>query len=89
MLAGNEYPPTAWMNQRLHDLGERWTFTEATPNKVSSSPAQIIKEVLPEPKKAELQFSFWESDPQFWPQREKWVYLNKNKAVEVETLLSG
>jgi hypothetical protein len=29
LLAGTEYPPADWMNKRLRELGENWTFAEA------------------------------------------------------------
>lgn len=30
ILAGAKMPPQAWMNQRLHDLGETWTVSKET-----------------------------------------------------------
>lgn len=61
MLAGIEYPPAAWMNDRLRQLGENWTFGEPPlAAKISTQPPQIIREVLPEPKKATIQFSFYQ-----------------------------
>jgi len=32
ILAGTKMPPEAWMNKRLHDLGEAWTVSEETSN---------------------------------------------------------
>lgn len=39
VLAGNKMPPETWMNQRLHELGEHWTFAAppAPPIKVANS----------------------------------------------------
>jgi len=51
LLSGTELPPADWMNKRLHELGEKWTVAIPSPPK----PAVII----PEPKLARLQFSFW------------------------------
>ena len=31
VLAGTEFPPADWMNWRLRELGENWTFTAAKP----------------------------------------------------------
>jgi hypothetical protein len=31
VLAGNRMPPEGWMNQRLHELGERWTLAPPPP----------------------------------------------------------
>jgi hypothetical protein len=36
VLAGTEFPPADWMNQRLRELGENWTFT--APKTTSVSP---------------------------------------------------
>lgn len=64
MLAGLEYPPTAWIDQRLHELGEKWAPAEV-PQKQPTT--QIVREVLPEPKKATIQFSFYQDTSAGFP----------------------
>ncbi|MGA3318834.1 MAG: hypothetical protein ABSC64_20650 [Candidatus Korobacteraceae bacterium] len=57
MLAGTEYPPAAWMNDRLRQLGEHWTFAEPPIAKAVTQP-QVIQQIMPEPKKQKLSLDF-------------------------------
>ncbi|HVC91419.1 MAG TPA: hypothetical protein VND66_12440 [Acidobacteriaceae bacterium] len=58
ILAGNKMPPQEWMNGRLHQLGETWRVAPA----IGGGPA-IIQQIIPEPKKAKLDVSFYQDDP--------------------------
>jgi hypothetical protein len=47
LLAGTEFPPADWMNKRLHELGERWTFTESPmPSRTSQPPEKPDAAIL-------------------------------------------
>jgi hypothetical protein len=59
ILAGNQYPPEAWMNKRLREMGESWEFAK-TPTKAVAT--TIIQQIAPEPKKAEIEASFYKED---------------------------
>jgi hypothetical protein len=54
ILAKTAWPPTDWMNQQLADLHERWKFAEEIPKTPT-----VIQQVLPEPKKANVEFGFY------------------------------
>jgi hypothetical protein len=57
ILAGTKMPPDVWMNERLKQLGERWTVT----NVQRSTPSQIAQQSAPE-EKARVEFSFYQDD---------------------------
>lgn len=54
ILAGNKMPPEQWMNEKLRKLEEKWTFTQSA----DRAPMQVIQEMAPEPKHANLAISF-------------------------------
>jgi hypothetical protein len=58
ILAGNEYPPAAWMNKRLNEMGEHWDFKD--PPKHTSQ--EVVEQVYPEKKKTEMAFSFYQKN---------------------------
>jgi uncharacterized membrane protein YhaH (DUF805 family) len=45
LLAGTEYPPTEWMNKRLHELGETWAVT-APSLRITAAPLRPAKAQL-------------------------------------------
>jgi len=61
MLAGIEYPPAAWMNDRLRQLGENWTFGE--PPAIKAPAPQIIQQMAPEQKQTEIQVGLYDPEP--------------------------
>lgn len=42
MLAGTDFPPASWMNERLHQLGEKWTFEELPARMLDQAPRSYI-----------------------------------------------
>jgi hypothetical protein len=44
VLAGTEFPPADWMNRRLRELGENWTFTppKTTTDTVHTAPSYLV-----------------------------------------------
>lgn len=42
ILAGTKMPPEAWINKRLHDLGETWTISEETPRMAASPRSSLV-----------------------------------------------
>jgi hypothetical protein len=44
VLAGTEFPPADWMNQRLRELGENWTFTASkkTTGTLRTTPSYLV-----------------------------------------------
>jgi hypothetical protein len=57
ILAGNQMPPQDWMNQELASMGEHWKVEEP---KHSPNLPTIIQQAAPEPKQAQIAFSFWQ-----------------------------
>jgi len=55
ILAGNQMPPSDWMNRRLASLGEHWKVAEPKPI------VPIIQEA-PKPELAKLIFTLWDSN---------------------------
>jgi hypothetical protein len=54
ILAGTAFPPTDWMNQELENIHETWKFSTDVPNR-----PVVVQQVLPEPKKANVEFGFY------------------------------
>jgi len=63
ILAGNKMPPDEWMNRRLREMGENWQVANAGP----LIRPQIVQQLLPEPKKANVEFSFDQGDMSHGP----------------------
>ena len=44
VLAGTEFPPDDWMNRRLRELGENWTFTapKTTTDTLRTTPSYLV-----------------------------------------------
>ena len=58
ILEGTEPLPADWLSKKLRELGERWTVSE----EVRAVPKpEIIQQVMPEPKKAELKVGFYDN----------------------------
>ncbi len=60
MLAGIEYPPAAWMNDRLRQLGENWTFGE--PHAIKAPTPQIVQQMAPEQKQSKIQVGLYDPE---------------------------
>lgn len=57
ILAGVKSPPEDWMNNRLREMKETWTFKAPM-----SKSTQVGQQVVPEEKKAKVVFSFYKPD---------------------------
>jgi hypothetical protein len=57
MLAGTKMPPDVWMNERLRQLGERWTVTD-----VQRSPPSQIAQQSASQERSRVEFSFYQDD---------------------------
>jgi hypothetical protein len=53
ILAGTDWPPTEWMNQELAAVHEKWKFAQAP------KPPVVVQQIMPEPKKANVEFGFY------------------------------
>jgi hypothetical protein len=58
ILAGRKNPPVAWINERLKEMKEGF----AVKDEPRSTPAQVVQQIVPEPKKAHVVFSFVQDD---------------------------
>jgi hypothetical protein len=58
ILAGTAPLPKDWENAQLKAMGETWTVSE--PKKSAQQATTIIQQTAPEPKKAQISFSFYQ-----------------------------
>ena len=85
MITGNSYPPSDWMNTRLRQLGEKWSFNQPQkPPRVFGPPAPARANE----EKAKLEFSFYTEDPDALPLRELSI-PQRSAAIEVSVTFRG